>query len=329
MENRIQYRGNGEVTEFFYNFVIFAAGDMEVYLDDALQVSGYEVVGAGDKEGGKVVFEKAPASGVLVTLSRKLEISRRSDFQEGGVLRSKILNYEFDYIMACLQQISAAIDRTMILPAYAEDVNLKLPSPSCGKAILWNEDASGLCNSDVDINNLDAALTEAVATTTANAAATAEQSAIATAQAAVATEKAEEATRAAEAAEEATLQKLDTDVENISAEGKKNIIVWGMPDYDKAVDKVPEELYTAPCNGYVFLHARGNPTIEKEPYGMYLEVGSTESNLQKFYARYGAMPQNGNLGSSIMLPLTKDDVYRCTGLGSAPRFVFIPCRGEA
>lgn len=24
MENRIQYRGNGEVTEFFYNFVIFA-----------------------------------------------------------------------------------------------------------------------------------------------------------------------------------------------------------------------------------------------------------------------------------------------------------------
>lgn len=114
MENRIQYRGNGEVTEFFYNFVIFAAGDMEVYLDDALQVSGYEVVGAGDKEGGKVVFEKAPASGVLVTLSRKLEISRRSDFQEGGVLRSKILNYEFDYIVACLQQISAAIDRTMI-----------------------------------------------------------------------------------------------------------------------------------------------------------------------------------------------------------------------
>lgn len=225
--------------------------------------------------------------------------------------------------------ISAAIDRTMILPAYAEDVNLKLPSPSRGKAILWNEDASGLCNSDVDINNLDAALTEAVATTTANAAATAEQLAIATAQAAVATEKAEEATRAAEAAEEATLQKLDTDVENISAEGKKNIIVWGMPDYDKAVDKVPEELYTAPCNGYVFLHARGNPTIEKEPYGMYLEVGSTESNLQKFYARYGAMPQNGNLGSSIMLPLTKDDVYRCTGLGSAPRFVFIPCRGEA
>ena len=64
------------MTEFFYNFVIFAAGDMEVYLDDALQVSGYEVVGAGDKEGGKVVFEKAPASGVLVTLSR-----RRDKFQ--------------------------------------------------------------------------------------------------------------------------------------------------------------------------------------------------------------------------------------------------------
>ena len=38
MENRIQYRGNGEVTEFFYNFVIFAAGDMEVYLDMKLSV---------------------------------------------------------------------------------------------------------------------------------------------------------------------------------------------------------------------------------------------------------------------------------------------------
>ena len=86
------------------------------------------------------------------------------------------------------------------------------------------------CVTPIDINNLDAALTEAVAETTANAAATAEQSAIATVQAAVATEKAEEATRAAGAAEEATLQKLDTDVENISAEGKKNIMAWGMPD---------------------------------------------------------------------------------------------------
>lgn len=36
---------------------------MEVYLDDALQVSGYEVVGAGDKEGGKVVFEKRRRQG--------------------------------------------------------------------------------------------------------------------------------------------------------------------------------------------------------------------------------------------------------------------------
>ena len=65
MENRIQYRGNGEVTEFFYNFVIFAAGDMEVYLDDALQVSGYEVVGAGDKEGGKVENWKSAAAAIF------------------------------------------------------------------------------------------------------------------------------------------------------------------------------------------------------------------------------------------------------------------------
>ncbi|MDY6407652.1 MAG: hypothetical protein SPL08_02995, partial [Pseudomonadota bacterium] len=75
-------------------------------------------------------------------------------FQEGGALRADVLNDELDYQIACQQQIADNLNRSFVLPPYANgnDVDLSLPEPSAGKAIVWNASGTGLENSDLSIN---------------------------------------------------------------------------------------------------------------------------------------------------------------------------------
>lgn len=124
---RIQYTGDGTQAQFTYPFPIFAAADMEVYLDQAKQETGFTVNGAGTSAGGDVTFDTAPASGIVVTLRRRLAIQRTSDFQESGEFRSKVINDELDYLTAALQQVSDDGDRALKLAATDPTAALELP----------------------------------------------------------------------------------------------------------------------------------------------------------------------------------------------------------
>ena len=59
---RIQYTGDGVQTLFTYPFPIFQAADMEVFLDNVKQATGFTVNGAGQSAGGDVTFDSAPAA---------------------------------------------------------------------------------------------------------------------------------------------------------------------------------------------------------------------------------------------------------------------------
>ncbi len=196
---RIRYEADGTNTEFQYPFAIFEDSDIQIYIDDQLQTSGYTVSGAGDSEGGIVTFDTAPAASSIITLLRNLDIERQSYFPEGGVLRSRALNHEFDYLTACLQQIAESLNRTILFPPYVgEGLETVLPLPSPNKAILWDESGTKLVNSDWQIDNLTNIIQEKLeiskeyaeeATESKNEAE--EQAAIAAEQAAIATAKAE------------------------------------------------------------------------------------------------------------------------------------------
>lgn len=149
---RIQYVADGELSEFFYTFRIFEAYNMEVYFDNILQSSGYEITNIGNKEGGSVIFNTPPPANIVITLARNLDADRQSEFQEGGELRARVLNKEFDYQVACLQQINSALDRIPSFPVYSKDINLEMPYPEAGKALKWNDNADGLTNSEMTID---------------------------------------------------------------------------------------------------------------------------------------------------------------------------------
>ena len=245
---RIQYTANGSLTKFTFPFAIFSTDDIEVYLNDTKQAStAYTVTGVRDSDGGSVTFTSTPTNGTVVTIVRNLSIERTSDFQEGGALRADTLNDEFDYQIACQQQIADNLNRSMVLPPYAVDsnVNLTLPTPSAGKAIVWNADGTNLENSTVEVNALEntikgykesaesaaaMATTKAglasdkadIATTQAQTAMT--QAGIATTQAGIATTKATEVSTALST-------KANKDMDNITSTGRSTVVNWTMPGY--------------------------------------------------------------------------------------------------
>jgi len=108
---RVQYVGDGSTTSFPYAFAIFDDTDMVVYVGDEIIETGYTVTGAGQTEGGNVVFDTAPENGDIITLLRNVPIERVTDFQEGGTFRPKNLNDEFDRQTAFAQQVQEALSR--------------------------------------------------------------------------------------------------------------------------------------------------------------------------------------------------------------------------
>lgn len=101
----IRLVGNGVQTVFEFPFPVFASEDLQVYIDGALQVAGYDVSGSGDTAGGSVTFDIAPEDGLVVTLERRIPFERLTDFIEGGDFAARAINTELDFLVAGLQQV--------------------------------------------------------------------------------------------------------------------------------------------------------------------------------------------------------------------------------
>ncbi|TAN58264.1 MAG: hypothetical protein EPN20_16545 [Magnetospirillum sp.] len=189
---RIQFVGTGAQTAFTYPFPIFAAGDLEVWLGAVLQSSGYAVAGVGSSNGGTVTLTPAPSNGVVVTLRRRIDIQRTSDFQADGVIRADVLNSELDYQTMAIQQAAEDAGRAVKRAVTsASTADLTLPEPSSGKAIKWNSAGTGLENSVTDADQVLAAATaQANAAAASSAASSISQAAASTSAAAASTARA-------------------------------------------------------------------------------------------------------------------------------------------
>lgn len=150
---RIRYEGDGSTTEFSFAFSIFDENDIDVYADDSLLTKGYSVI--KEAQGGSIIFDTAPANGCIITIYRNLELKRTTNFQEVGPFRTSKVNLEFDYQLACMEQLQDQINRTVTFPPYAPtQLNVALPMPTPGKAIIWNAEGNSLQNSTIEIEKL-------------------------------------------------------------------------------------------------------------------------------------------------------------------------------
>ena len=265
---RIQYIADGVLATYEFPFAIFSESDIQVYLNDIQQAQNtYTVAGVRHSDGGSITFNTLPEQGEIITIIRNLSIERTTDFQEGGALRADTLNDELDYQIACQQQIADHLNRSMVLPPYAvgNDVNLTLPTPSAGKAIVWNAGGTNLENSEIEINRISQEMNAKVneATAQAGISLTAAETATvqaqtATAQANIAISQAGLATQKAAEASAALSGKANVNLDNLSDYGKETIARFALPsnnyvDLESPVNGTATS-YVAPANGYFVIH---------------------------------------------------------------------------
>ena len=311
---RIQYTADGTLTEYEFPFAIFTTSDIDVYFGDTKQeTTGYTVSEARHSDGGTVTFETAPASGTIITIVRNLSIERTSDFQEGSTLRAKVLNDELDYQIACAQQIAENLNRSMVLPPYAtdNDLDLTLPTPSAGKAIVWNSDGTNLENSTVAVNALESTLKGYKETAESAASAATTKAGIASDKADIATQKAQIATDKAAEATSTLASKANKDMDNLSDTGKDKVISLKDIDYNSGISITSGT--TAQTAGIFFYQCAFSS-------GLY----SVSINSETVWSAYSG---GGLLFPTIVLPIAKGDIITFTTSSDQPIHKFFPIKG--
>lgn len=301
---RIQYTADGINKTFETPFIIFNEEALDVYLDEEKITQGYTIQ-TDDEMRGQVVFETAPENGTLITLSRHLTIARTSDFQEGGSLRANTLNYELDYQTACLQELADNINRSMVLPPYAvdSDIQLTLPLPKAGRAIVWDADGKNLENSELEMNKVYQQLTQNVSLAEQQAATATEQANLATEQALIATQKAnaaaaafESATVAADEAKACVTSKANTDMDNLTETGKANVFEQAV-----IVEKYCEgtEWYRIWSDGWIEQGGRGTMPATEATINLLKPFSNTNFCVTTATREHYAMTTKINSASQV------------------------------
>lgn len=126
---RSQYTANGTGVDFTIDFPFQADGDVGVVTTtagvDADQTVGVDVniTGEGTSGGGNCRFVTAPASGVLVTIFRRMDLNQTRDFRYNGSFPTPTVTGAADKAMQAAQQINEKLKRVRRVSV----VNAELP----------------------------------------------------------------------------------------------------------------------------------------------------------------------------------------------------------
>jgi hypothetical protein len=123
----VQYTSDGARSTYSFPFCVFAAANVEVFVNKDKADGQYTVSGVGQSDGGSITFTQPPAAGKTITIRRRLPIERTNDFQESSELRAAALNHDLDYLTACVQQLEDDVGRCVALSATDPLRSLAIP----------------------------------------------------------------------------------------------------------------------------------------------------------------------------------------------------------
>lgn len=143
--NKIQYTANGTNTVFAFPYSFFAETDLEVYIGDTLQTSGYTVsaVGGSFRNGGNVMFSSAPAASSIVTIVRVLPLTQQTDYEDFSSFPADTFENDLDRAIMIAAQLEEKISRQMVAPVSDPVVDLTLPSKTARASTHLAFDADG------------------------------------------------------------------------------------------------------------------------------------------------------------------------------------------
>lgn len=193
---RIAYAANGVLATFAYPFEIFADDEVRVYINSTLQTltTHYTVTGVGGDNGGNVVFVTPPTNGTTVTLIRRVNRERVTEYQPNSKIDADTLNTDIDRVWAVIQETADEETRVVRLSIEDSSADLTLPLEAVRANKLMAFDADGDATVTAltveEIEEQVGLAADQVALATAQANAAASSAGTATAQASTATTQA-------------------------------------------------------------------------------------------------------------------------------------------
>ena len=132
---------DGVNTTFDYNFLIYAASHLAVYLDGVAQVSGFTVTGVGLADGGTVEFDTAPDADVIVTLNLEVPYTQELVYTTAGKFPASSHEKGLDLITMLCRRLRELWSRTLTFPLggnSSEDPTLPSQADRKGKYLAFD-----------------------------------------------------------------------------------------------------------------------------------------------------------------------------------------------
>lgn len=195
----IRQEANGNTKSFTFDFRILDDDYLVVYQEiggkqTVVDSSDYTV--NAQEVGGTVDFNMAPVAGSYIIITRDVPLDQLTPYRTSSGFPANRVEENLDKLTAITQQLNEAVNRAPKLPVGTAGVDVTLPLPDAGKAIIWNDEGNGFVNSKDKFDDIVTDATEQANIATQKAA---EASASATAAAGSATTAAGSAEQAEEA----------------------------------------------------------------------------------------------------------------------------------
>lgn len=106
--HKISYIADGETLEFEFAFPFFQTADIHVAFNEVvLSADEYSVVENPSFDGGRIVFNTAPAAETRVDIYRMVALSRVVDYQPTAKIDPEHLNADFNFLIEALKDLHA------------------------------------------------------------------------------------------------------------------------------------------------------------------------------------------------------------------------------
>lgn len=140
------YTADGVITAFNFTFrTLPVSSEIQVYLNQVLQSSGYTVSFDASGVGGTVTFNTAPANGVSVYLIRNTTFDQSTTIPVEGTLVSKAVTDALDKLTMLTQWLKAGLGRAFTLSVFTTYVgSMVFPEPVAGNILRVNAAGSAL-----------------------------------------------------------------------------------------------------------------------------------------------------------------------------------------
>lgn len=303
--NKISYIGNGVTKEFAIPFCFLEKEHITVYQMkediESIAAAGvdFSVTGAGEVDGGTLMFSNAPSAGSQIIVVRNVPMTQEVDYRENEIFPAKTHERALDKLTMAVQQLSEKMDRAVTVDIFSEE----------------------------DPNNFMTEMRSLVSSAAMHAGIAGEAADTASSKAETATSKADEAVDAVADVLNGFAGKADADLNNVSKRASKTTagLTWWSDAASSTAETRPAVVVASFADGSAWYRRWSDGWIEQggltpalqnsaSGRGVSLNISFASPNYSIFLTGSGPM---ATVGESEVTVTQRATTYFCVASGNA------------